>query len=98
MILVQCAMKLVGSRLGDHADLRSRGATFVGVAATGGHAELLNGVLGLAMHAIKRKATHLIVVIRAIDGHVTLIGTAAVDRAAAAIGKSGRQVEHTGLE
>ena len=92
-------MKSVGAGFGDHGDLRARRASLVGISASGGDAELFNRVLGFAEHAGEGVATHLIVVVHAVEGDVALIGAAAVDRAGAAVvGGGGGQIEDAGLE
>ena len=85
VVLVGRAVELVGSGLGDHADLGARGAAGVGVGVAGDHAELFDGILGCAKNTGEGKAVDLIVVVDAVDGDVALVGAAAVDGAAAAV-------------
>ena len=85
VVFVGRAVELVGSGLGDHADLRAGGAASIGIGIAGGDAKLFDGVLGLAQDAGECVAVDLIVVVDAVEGDVALIRTAAVDSTAAAV-------------
>ncbi len=89
MVLVEGAVEVVCAGFGDKADLGAGGAAGVGVGVAGGDAELFGGVLGGAEDAGEGEAAQLIVVVDAIEGDVALIGTAAVDGAAAAVLQGG---------
>ena len=85
VVPVSRAVIFVGSRLGDHADLRTGRAALIGVGKTGGYAELFDRVLGFTQHTGEGIAIHLVVVVDTVDGDIALVGPAAVDRAAAAV-------------
>src|ERR1700686_3282729 len=95
-------MELVGAGLGDEADLRTGGASGVGVGEAGGDAKLLDRILGLPKDTGEGEAVYLIVVVNAVNCNIALIGTATIDCATAAVlhrrvaGR--RQVDHAWLE
>ena len=70
-------MELVGSALGDQADLGAGRAPGIGSKADRGDAELLHRVQGGAEHAGEGIAVYLVVVVHAIHGDVALVGAAA---------------------
>ena len=94
-------MELVGAALGHQIDLRAGGAALVGVCETGDYAEFLYRVQGFAQNASKGIAAGLVIVVRAVDGHISLVGAYPVHRARAAVAvlvDVMAQIEDAGLQ
>ena len=98
IVLVERAMKLVGSALGDEVDLCAGGAARGRGAVGGGDAKFLSGVERGAQDAGEGGAEDLVVVVESVESDVALVRASAGDCALAAVTDFRTHVENAGLE
>ncbi len=85
VVLVECAMKPVGTALGHDTDLSAGGSALIGVGVGGRNAELLNRVQRNPQCPLKRKTLQLVVVVQAIHSHIGLVAAGTRNRSATAV-------------